>query len=118
MPRSPATSVVRNNLAGHSRTSYHTSRKLASDQKTKTVSRWETGESEPTAAELVRLSDVLGVSHNTLVGRAASGLYFELHPHGQMMAGVWAGQSYVAPVVFGWCAVAANAVADTLVHEM
>ncbi|NKY52474.1 helix-turn-helix domain-containing protein [Nocardia vermiculata] len=170
---------------------------VGTDQKT--VSRWETGESEPTVSELVRLSDVLDVSLNTLAGKTPSGLdfsgdwwysgqafgdtaeridslelrieqdgqwlqlagararpvaegsyawtgemklydseafmgwyvaadgsvrskgtlYFELHPHGQMMRGMWAGQSYVGSVVHGWCAVARErATSEALIRDM
>ncbi|AHH18975.1 putative DNA-binding protein [Nocardia nova SH22a] len=172
-------------------------RLLGSDQKT--VSRWENDESEPAVSDLLRLSDVLDVSLNTLVGKTATGLdfsgdwwysgqafgdtgeridtlelhieqdglwlqlfgararpvsegsyawtgemklhdseafmgwyvaadgsvrskgtlYLELHPHGQMMRGVWAGQSYVGSVVHGWCAVARERwITEALIRDM
>lgn len=51
--------------------------------------------------------------------RSKGTLYFDLHPHGQMMRGMWTGQSYVAPVVYGWCAVARERwVAEAIVREM
>ncbi|MGW5520028.1 helix-turn-helix domain-containing protein [Nocardia africana] len=185
----------RRKVLGYSQTQL--AKLVGSDQKT--VSRWETDESEPTVSELVRLSDVLEVSLNTLAGKTATGLdfsgdwwysgqafgdtgerldtlelhieqdglwlqlagdrarpvsegsyawtgemklydseafmgwyvaadgsvrskgtlYFELHPHGQMMRGGWFGQSYVSPVVHGWCAVARERwIAEALVRDM
>jgi transcriptional regulator with XRE-family HTH domain len=51
--------------------------------------------------------------------RSKGTLYFELHPHGQMMRGMWVGQSYTAPVVYGWCAVARERwVSEALVRDM
>lgn len=51
--------------------------------------------------------------------RSKGTLYFELHPHGQMMRGMWAGQSYVGPVVHGWCAVARErATSEALIRDM
>ncbi|WP_084461508.1 helix-turn-helix domain-containing protein [Nocardia kruczakiae] len=185
----------RRKVLGYSQTQL--AKLVGTDQKT--VSRWETGETEPVVSDLVRLSEVLDVSLNTLAGKTAAGLdfsgdwwysgqafgdageridtlelhieqdglwlqlagararpvsegsyawtgemklydseafmgwyvaadgnvrskgtlYFELHPHGQMMRGGWVGQSYVAPVVQGWCAVARERwVAEALVRDM
>ncbi|MBO0856284.1 MAG: helix-turn-helix transcriptional regulator [Nocardia sp.] len=51
--------------------------------------------------------------------RSKGTLYLDLHPHGQMMRGMWTGQSYTAPVVYGFCAVARErAVAELLVGDM
>lgn len=51
--------------------------------------------------------------------RSKGTLYFELHPHGQMMRGGWFGQSYTASVVYGFCAVARErAVAEVLVTDI
>ncbi|MFF0488506.1 helix-turn-helix domain-containing protein [Nocardia sp. NPDC004068] len=51
--------------------------------------------------------------------RSKGALYFALHPHGQMMAGSWVGQSYAGLIVRGWGAIARErSASEELCHSL